>query len=539
MDPTEMIGELTRLARRRLPVALPIVVIGTLVAILVALRQAPSYEARAKILVESPRISDELARSTVTLSAPARLQLIEERLMARDNLEAVVDRLDLFDAPGLSRAARAGLLRRATRVESISTANGQANPWAGGSGLFAFTIAVTLSDAEKAAEIANDFATEAVAQNLAVRETRARDTLAYFEAENARIGAAVAAKEAEVAAFKNLHAEALPESLEARRASSGRLRENMLEIDRRVMELEEKLADLDAAAGGERPLDATAAADPAEARLRGLELDLAGKQGTLAPSHPEIRRLREEIAALRALLAPKSGAAPDGPVEDRRAAIRRQREQVSSQIDQLGAQRAEMAAQRATFDATIRETPRVAIELDALTRELTELRALQTDVARRYVEARTGADLEASQSAERFQVVEPAEVPEYPVQSSRKKIVVAGAGASAALAAGLALLLEMLNPVLRGSARMERRLGIRPVVAIPYVYAPGERLRRRLRWIAAPLLLAGLLVAALPLAERTLGPLPAPLARLAARAGLGALVAPPADPAPPQSGASM
>jgi uncharacterized protein involved in exopolysaccharide biosynthesis len=528
MDPKEMIGELLRLVRRRLPIVLPILILGMVAAILFALNQPSVYEARTKILVESPRISDDLARSTVNLSAPARLQLIEERLMARGNLEEIVSRLGLFDAPGLSMAARADLLRQSTKVESISTSTGQATPWGGGgAGLFAFTITVSLSDPEKAAEIANGFANAAVAQNLAVREGRARDTLAYFEAEDRRVGVAVAAKEAEIAAFKEQHADALPESLEARRAAASRLRENMLVIDRRVMELEEKLADLDAAAAGERPLDGGLAADPAEARLRELEFELIGKQGMLAPTHPEIRRLREEIAAVKALVAPKAGAgAESGPATDRRAALRRQRDQVSGQIDQLHAQRAEMEAQTAALEAAIRETPQVAIELEGLTRGLTEIRALETDVARRYAEARTGAELEASQSAERFQIIEPAEVPELPVASSRKKLVVLGAGASAAIAGGLAFLLEVLNPALRGAAQMERRLGMRPVVTIPYVYRPGERRWRRLRWIAAGLAITAGLALALPVIDRTIAPLPPAIARIATAAGLGPLLAP-------------
>ncbi|TPE48525.1 GumC family protein [Amaricoccus solimangrovi] len=522
MDPKEMIGEFARIARRRLPLALPLVLTGGALTVAFALSRPPSFEATTKILVESPRIPDELARSTVDLSATARLQLIEEQLMARDSLDALLDRMDLFDLPGATREARRELLRDATRIESISTATGQTNPWGGGTGggLFAFTISVTLDDAVKAATIANDLAAEAVARNRLVRAGRAEDTLAYFQSEDARLRAALEAKEAEIAAFKAAHADALPESLESRRGALARLREDMLGIDRRAMELEVKRADLGAAAAGARPLDG-ATADPGEARLRELELALIAKGSALAPNHPEIRKLREQIAAVKALLAPAGarGAAPgDGPAAERRAALERQSAQLSAQIDRLRAQGDEMAARAEVLEASIRDTPRVGAELDALSRGLGEARALSTDVTRRHAEARTGAELEASERAERFRIVESAEVPELPVGPNRKKIVALGAGASVALAGGIGFMLEILNSAPRSSAAMERRLGLRPVVAIPYVHAPGERRRRRLRWLALVVLL-GLGLGAVDRAVTPLGPI---VARLARAAGLAA-----------------
>lgn len=540
MDPKEMIGEVARMVRRRLPLAVPIVVVGLGVAVAVALTRPPSYEARAKILVERPRVADDLARSTVNLSAAARLQLIEEQLMARDNLAEMMDRWALFDLPGIAREKRLDLVRGTTRIESIGVATGQSNPWSGGGGegLFAFTITVTLDDPAKAAAIANEFATEAVTRDRAARTGQAEETRAYFEAENRRLSDAVAAKEAEVAAFKQAHADSLPESMEARRAALGRLRENMLGTDRRVMELQEKLADLDAAAAGERSLDNAAGADPAETKLRELELALSAKQGTLAANHPEIRQLRDQIAAVKALLGSgdkgRSGeTSPEtGLAAERKAAIARQSAQVTAQIEQLGAERAEMTAEASALETSIRATPEVGVALDALARALSELQATQTDVAKRYAEARAGAELEASQQSERFEIVERAEVPEIPASSDRKKIVALGAAGSLAVAGGLALMLEFLNSAPRSAAAMERQLGIRPVVSIPYVYAPGERGRGRLRWAVLALGLGLGLVLGLPVVDRTVVPLRPIAARLANAAGLGALLPPAAeDPA--------
>jgi uncharacterized protein involved in exopolysaccharide biosynthesis len=517
MDQAQAIGEVLRMLRRRLPLLALATAVGVAASIFHALGRPPLYETSAKILVEPQQITDELARSTVNLSAAERLQLIEQRLLARDSLVAVIERLGLFaDAPGLGMTDKVELMREAVRIDSISVSG---NPgWGTPAGLFAFTITVRLGDAEQAAEVANEFVDSAIQQNLRVRAERARDTLAYFEEEEARVGASVAAVEAEIAAFKKANEDALPESLESRREELARLRESELEIERRTLDFQARHAELATALEGGRALG-TGALGPEETELRELELELAQKRRVLAASHPEIRRLQDRIAAVSALLGEPAADAAAGTLEDQRDAMRREIAQLAGQIELLQGQGAEIAARRAALDAEIRRTPEVELGLSALTRRLADLRDQLSDISRRRAEARTGEQLEATQQSERFQVVESALVPEYPVEPNRKKIVVLGSGASGGLALGLVLLLEMLNPVLRSSGQMERQLGIRPVVTIPYVAAPGERWRRRRWWIAGLGVAVVALAAALVLVDRQVAPLAPIGARIAGSLG--------------------
>jgi uncharacterized protein involved in exopolysaccharide biosynthesis len=518
MDQAQAIGEVLRMLRRRLPLLALATAIGVAASIFYALGRPPLYETSAKILVEPQQITDELARSTVNLSAAERLQLIEQRLLARDSLVAVIERLGLFaDAPGLGMTDKVELMRAAVRIDSISV-SGQNQGWGSSAGLFAFTITVRLGDAEQAAEVANEFVDSAIQQNLRVRAERARDTLAYFEEEEARVGASVAAVEAEIAAFKKANEDALPESLESRREELARLRESELEIERRTLDFQARHAELATALEGGRALG-TGALGPEETELRELELELAQKRRVLAASHPEIRRLQDRIAAVSALLGEPAADAAAGTLEDQRDAMRREIAQLAGQIELLQGQGAEIAARRAELDAEIRRTPEVELGLSALTRRLADLRDQLSDISRRRAEARTGEQLEATQQSERFQVVESALVPEYPVEPNRKKIVVLGSGASGGLALGLVFLLEMLNPVLRSSGQMERQLGIRPVVTIPYVAAPGERWRQRRRWIAGLGLAAVALAAVLVLVDREVAPLAPIGASIAASLG--------------------
>lgn len=497
MDPLQLINELRGMLLRRGLVLGLVASLGVLVAFCYAVVQPSTYQASATILVESPQIADDLARSTISSSAAERLQLIQQRLMARNNLLAVIEKLGLFlDHPELTLTEQIDLTRKATTIESISVSGqGRGNEVE----IFAFTITVRLDDGEQAAAMVNEFVESALEQNVRVRAERAQDTLEFFDNEEGRVGEAITALEAEISAFKSENEEALPESLEFRRDELARLQENDLEIDRRILELEEERGALETALdGGPLRADEPIPQSPEEAELRRLALDLAQRRRVLAPTHPDILRLQNQIAAVGELVS--TFAADGAPIaafadasEAQIAATRRQIALLTRQIASLQAQTEVLAARRAALVLSIRGTPEVEVALNAFNRRLLEMQDQYSVITRRRAEARTGAQLEINQQSERFSVVENALVPDKPVESSRRKIAVLGSGASIALAVGLVMLLEMLNPVIRTSAQMERQLSLRPVVSIPYVSTPGQRRRRRLAWLASlALLLIGL-----------------------------------------------
>src|SRR5687768_13092026 len=56
----------------------------------------PVFLAEARMLVESQQIPTELVRPTVTATAKERIEVIEQRVMTRDNLLALAEKYRLF-----------------------------------------------------------------------------------------------------------------------------------------------------------------------------------------------------------------------------------------------------------------------------------------------------------------------------------------------------------------------------------------------------------------------------------------------------------
>lgn len=177
---------------------------------------------------------------------------------------------------------------------------------------------------------------------------------------------------------------------------------------------------------------------------------------------------------------------------ERQATAERQRKDLSEQLATLDAQRVLLEERKNALERLIESSPEVERALGAYDRSLEQLRDQLSQVASRRNDAEMGFLIEAERQAERLTVIEEAALPDYPVTESRKKIALLGLAASIALALGLAYFLEWRNPVIRSADQMERELGFRPVVVVPYLdtSAPRlslwQRLVRRLRGARAP-----------------------------------------------------
>jgi uncharacterized protein involved in exopolysaccharide biosynthesis len=140
-------------------------------------------------------------------------------------------------------------------------------------------------------------------------------------------------------------------------------------------------------------------------------------------------------------------------------------------------QAALVAARIADLRRLEEAAPEVERQLNLLERERARLQEEFTVITARRAQAAMTQELETREQAERFEVLERATAPEYPVSTSRRKLLLLGVVVSLVGAIGAALGLEWISPRLRTSAQVERALGLRPVVVIPDLRVPrGRRL---------------------------------------------------------------
>lgn len=184
----------------------------------------------------------------------------------------------------------------------------------------------------------------------------------------------------------------------------------------------------------------------------------------------------------------------------RRAVTQRQITQLNDEIMRYEEQAREVTARIDDIQRVLQLAPAVEQEIEAANRRIRQLQAQLTTAAERRREAELGARIEDDQQSERFEILERALVPDYPVSTSRKRVVAMGLVAGLGLGMMLAFVLEWMNPVLRTAQRMERELQLRPVASIPLTMPVSERRRRQAIWaMGLGLLVIGVLIAAMSL----------------------------------------
>jgi uncharacterized protein involved in exopolysaccharide biosynthesis len=162
-----------------------------------------TYLSEGKILVQSQQIPTELVRPTVTNAAQERIQVIEQRTMTRDNLLAIVDKLQLFPNKRnlMSASQLVEAMKKSSKIEPIAqplafNRTQTVNP------TIVFTVGFEYSDPQTASKVANELVTRILSEDLRDRTSRASDTTQFLSREVQRLQAENAAVEAKLAQAK-------------------------------------------------------------------------------------------------------------------------------------------------------------------------------------------------------------------------------------------------------------------------------------------------------------------------------------------------
>lgn len=400
---------LLRVIWRRLLVIILILAIGMASSVWFALSRPKLFEATAVIQIEAPEVAEQLAGQAMMVNSNSQLDLIQQKLMSRDNMVAVIDRFGLF--PGdMPLTEKVFLLRESITIIELVDPTQSWRPDVQPSGL---VITVRLDDAQLAADVANDFLNSILTEAQSRSEGRAARTLAFFVSEEARVSEEISQVEAIIAEFKGVNLDSLPDNIASQRERLTRLTDTQIALDQQLIELQ-----------------------------------------------TQSDRLRED--------------------------------ELERQVALLEQQRSLIAENIARIEEAIAAAPIIERRLSALNRQLEQLNTEYEVVTQRRTEAAMTQLLEEQDQAERFEVLETAIPPEYPVSASRRKIALAGGVATVVFALAAAMLLELSSGKIRTAAQLERQLGVRPVIIIPNLTTRRAKRNRLLKLGAFLIALLGL-----------------------------------------------
>lgn len=503
-------------------------------SVIVAFTTTAIYRSSSTILIEQQEIPAELVRSTVTSFADQRIQLITQRVMTSVNLWSIVEKFELYQEE-LEEDPRELVLqgmRQDISSEIISAEVVDPRTGRPTQATIAFQVAYESESPALAMKVANELTSLYLNENLKDRKQHAEDTSEFLTDELNRLQKLVGNLEKDIAQFKSENSGKLPELIDLNLSILDRVERELFENDRQIQILKEReiyltseLAQVSPAstvltASGERVLSPYA-------RLRVLETQLIEMQSRYSSSHPDVRRVNKEIAALKAELG--AGSHTDellAAVNQHEAELitlrqrysethpdvlnheitlkklKAQLDNASESIDEeitvehsdnpvylqlqteLKAMEAELAAlfQRKQklqdkfldYEERLSQTPGVEREYRSLMRDYDNALMKYREIKAKQMEAKIALTLESERKSERFTLIEPPLVPESPIKPNRKLILVLGFIVSLGVALGLTILIDLLDDSVVGKQGVTRIVGVPPIATIPTIYTVEE-----------------------------------------------------------------
>ena len=267
--------------RRILFLAIPFLLVAAVGGAVVMLLP-PIYLAEAKILVESQQIPTDLVRPTITATAKERIQVIEQRIMTRDNLMTIIDKFRMF--PGrrntLSNTQLLDLMRERAKFSpyELNPANRAADL------TIALTIGFEYEDPDVAMRVTNELMTLILAEDARNRAGRAQETTNFLDKEAKKLESDLGSIDGQISEYKQKH-------------------------------------------------NTDSTSDKTSVQLALLMSELEEKSSVFSSTHPDVVRLKRQIEALQKFAA-QAAQVQSGleALQNQRAAIQKQLEAATEKL---------------------------------------------------------------------------------------------------------------------------------------------------------------------------------------------------------------
>lgn len=472
------------LRRRARPAAL--VALAVLLGMIVVTFSMPAiYESHATLLIEHPDIPQEALGGTgLDGYVEQRLQRTRQRVTTTENVQRLIDRHKLFQSgrdSGLTEEERIGLFNDSVVVTPQVTGVIDPRSMRTASLTYAFDVGFRYSDPGDSRDVANALAELFIESSELRARADAETTIGFLRTEADRLQADLRDRETRLADFRQAHPSGLPGSQDSN-------------LDR-VRELERDLARVDddlRAARARRELLATQLLNTPRDRpvldqtgepvIRGAERLAAAQQELVAAlakyseDHPDVRRLRREIASLSAETAVGPAAAPSNPAY---LQIQTQIGAADVEIRELMGRRYELSGSKSRLQGAIFESPRLEKQYTDLVRDYELIKSQYDKIREQQTTAELGLKAAGTQAVEKYVLINEASLPTSPIEPDRVSLMFLAAVLSTAAGLGTASLLNSADRTIRGNADVIAIAGAPPLADVPVMRTSVELRRRR------------------------------------------------------------
>lgn len=440
------------------------------------------FTSQSRVQVHEQSVSPDLVKPVLTEATNARLVSMQEAILSRTQLQAIIEKLGLYasDRGSAQMEDLVMRLRKAIEVTPPETTLGVQSRQLPG-----FYINVTFENPETAQRICSEITTKFMEQNAKYmndKTTQAAEFLAG-QADDAKRN--LDETDAKLAEFKKKYMGSLPDQQQANlgqlQTLNSLLEANNQGISRAQQDkamneslLAAQVATWKATRSGE------ASAETLDQQLTTLQEQLTTLQARYTAEHPDVIKVKNQIEQLKKQMtdSPKSAAtasaAADKLEPPQIQQLRAKIKQDDLSIADLSKRQSQIQSQIGLLQSRLQLSPAVEQQFKELTRSYQSASDSYNELLKRLEQAKIAKDFTHEQQGEQFSMEDAPSLPMAP--SFPKKPIFAGGGLAGGLALGFAVLylLAALDSSMHSERDVEVCLKLPVLALVPSVDPAGR-----------------------------------------------------------------
>jgi polysaccharide biosynthesis transport protein len=430
-----------------------------------------AYRSETTILVDPPKVPNDIVKMSQQNDVVERLQTISQQVLSRTQLQKLIEQFGLYkNEKNASVEDLVNLMRENIQLEQVSDNRVKSLD------LAAFKISFLGPTPGVAQSVTRQLASLYIEENLKVKEAQAEGTHEFVDKELERARVALQEQEAKIKDFKAKHMGSLPEQMQSNLQLVAQLQTALQANNDGLSRAQQNRAYLQSIS------ESVKTAPPAtleEQELKQKRGELLAAEQKYKPEHPDVQRLRREVAALQAQVNALGGGA-----SQQQTVAKSQITAVEEEIKDRTRRSAELEGQIRAMQGRMAASPVLEQEWSEINRDYqVQSQNYQTLLQKKNASSMV-VQVERDAKGEQFRVLDPASLPIKSAKPNMLRVNLGGLAFGFVLGFGLAFLQEMKDSTIHSESDIRfyvpaNLLGCMPEIATTASLAIERRKKLR------------------------------------------------------------
>jgi polysaccharide chain length determinant protein (PEP-CTERM system associated) len=460
-----------------------------------------TYRSGTLILVEQPSVPEKYVVSNIDSDIQQQLDSITQQILSRTRLLRIIDSLGLY-AQDRKRKSPDDLVEKMRKDIEIELSHGDDKK------LSAFNIYYASRDPKMAQAATSELANLFITENLEQRQQRSENTTNFLQDQLEQARAKLAEQEAKMRVFKDQHLGELPtqtqSNLQILTGLQNQIQANEDSLNRAKQQntyLESLINQYRTTASGSKASDGgpSGLAD-IDKQLDQLKAQLADLTSHYTDKHPDVRKTREQIVRLEGrrerivaeMNNPATNSTPQvttpAPFDPKNAPLLELESQLKANRLEIANRQAEIKDEQSKisqYQGRLNMAPVMEQQFADITRDYDQSKADYESLLKKKNESEMSTDLEKTQQAEHFRMLDPPNLPAKPYKPNRLQLCGLGLVVGFILGAGFALAKEKLSGKIYSEREIKKLVPFDVIAEIPPIETAQEQASsQRSTWMA-------------------------------------------------------